>query len=291
MRISLPAFFGDLPVNINCLTDLLLEKLRIVRGLDLRGYRREILFRRIGARLEKLGIPAQDYPDYIDSTPGETDRLIDALQVNVSLFFRDPLCFEIIGQQMLPRIIGEKKTGSSREIRVWSAGCAGGEEAWSLAILIAEALRYETDQWFPAVFATDISHNALRTAAIGLYRRESFEHTRVGILDRYFTRENDLYEIRADIRKMVRFSRDDLTSDQRFAPAESIFGTFDLILCRNVLIYFSADLRSKVLRKLCMALARGAYLVLGSAESPVRDTEYGMSAVDRNSRIYRKKEV
>ncbi len=273
------------------LTEIMLKKLLILRGLDFSGYRKEILFRRMGARLENLGILPENYPDYFDRNPSETDRLIDALLVNVSFFFRDPLCFELIGQQILPRIIAEKKKRNSREIRVWSAGCAGGEEAWSLAILIAENLRYEPEQWFPFVFATDISKDTLKTAAIGRYRRESFERTRVGMLDRYFTLKNDWYEIRPDLRKMVRFSRDDLTSDQRFAPAESIFGTFDLILCRNVLIYFSTDLQNKVVRKLCMALDRGGYLVLGSAESPGWDTESGMKAVDRNSRIYRKEEA
>ncbi|MEZ4525894.1 MAG: protein-glutamate O-methyltransferase CheR [Desulfobacterales bacterium] len=270
------------------LTEMMLKKLLMLRGLDFSGYRRETLFRRIEARLEYLGIPPENYPQYFDQNPAETDRLIDVLVVNVSFFFRDPLCFELIGQQILPRIIGEKKKRNSREIRVWSAGCANGEEAWSLAIFIAEALRYETEIWFPFVFATDISKEALKTASIGSYRRESFAQTRLGILDRYFTRKNDGYEIRTELRRMVRFSRDDLTSDQRVAPAESIFGAFDLILCRNVLIYFSADLQNKVQRKLIMALNRGGYLVLGTAESPAWDTDSGMHTVDRNCRIFRK---
>ncbi len=121
--------------------------------------------------------------------------------------------------------------------------------------------------WRLHIFATDIDANALKTAAEGVYPRESFENTKLGILGEHFTAVGEGYRIRTFIRKMVWFSQDDLTSPHRFAPKHSIFGTFDLVFCRNVLIYFSLELQDRVLDKLFKSLDKGGYLILGESES------------------------
>jgi len=268
----------------------ILKELRRMRGLDLSGYRRNVIEKRIIARIAELNMSLSDYHAYLRTSPAECDRLIDALLINVSSFFRDPLCYEVLAWNILPRIIEKKRKNRNREIRVWSAGCATGEEPYSIAILVAEIMAHEEPDWTPYVFATDISRKALAAARDGLYFQENLENVKLGIVEKYFTRRDDRYGIRDSIRKMVSFSSDDLASETRFAPSDSVFGTFDLILCRNVLIYFSPDLQKKVFRKLCMALDNGGYLVLGRAESPGPDCPVSLNRIDGFNRIFQKKE-
>ena len=124
----------------------------------------------------------------------------------------------------------------------------------------------------------------------GVYERDCLINTKLGIIDKYFIAVKSTYQVSPALRKMVRFSLDNLISDKRFAPADSVFGTFDLILCRNVLIYFSRELQKKVFCKLYTALDRGGWLILGSADSPDQFTQSRLITVDSMNRIFRKKE-
>jgi chemotaxis methyl-accepting protein methylase len=258
------------------------------RGIDLSGYRRTMLERRLGARMAALGITDPDaYLDRLASDPTEHDRIIEAISINVTSFFRNPVVWEILAQSVLRPMIEEKQAARQREIRVWSAGCASGEEAYSVAIVLHEILRSDLSDWKLHIFATDLSEEALRTATLAVYPRERMENTRLGILDQYFTLSNGLYELRPFARRMVWFSRDDLTSS-RAAPAESVYGTFDLVLCRNVLIYFARAQQERVLEKLTRSIAKGGYLVLGESEVLDGNNRHGLRVVDRRNRIYQK---
>jgi chemotaxis protein methyltransferase CheR len=268
--------------------DEVLAELTAARGIDLSGYRRSMLERRLASRLAVLRIT--DPPEYLErlrASPDEHDRLIETISINVTSFFRNPVVWEILAQSVIKSILEEKLTARSREIRIWSAGCASGEEPYSVAIVLHEILRGELASWKIHIFATDLSEEALRTATQGAYARERMENTRLGVLDQYFTQEDGLYKVRPFVRRMVWFSRDDLTSP-RAAPAESIYGTFDLVLCRNVLIYFARPLQHRVFEKLTRATTRGGYLVLGESEVLDKDNPYGMKVIDRRNRIYQK---
>ncbi len=269
--------------------DAVLAELRESRGVDLGGYRRSMLQRRLAARMAQTRCddPAA-YLARLRADPAEGDGLIDAIAINVSSFFRNPIVWEILAQTVLPEILQRKRQAGNNEIRVWSAGCAAGEEAFSAAILIHRALKDELADWRPYFFATDLDTNALNAAAEGVYPRERFENTKLGVLDDYFTACNGGYRIRPEIREMVWFSQDDLTSPHRFAPKESIFGDFDLVLCRNVLIYFSLELQQRVLDKLTKSLDNGSYLVLGESESLVGIDSSRFIEVDGKNRIYMK---
>ena len=182
-----------------------------------------------------------------------------------------------------------KRQDGSHEIRIWSAGCAGGEEAYSVAILLQQALAADEDDWSPLIFATDIDPAALEQAATGLYPRTQLQETRLGVVDEFFTPEDGGYRIRPFIQRMVRFSCDDLAAPHTFAPAESIFGGFDLVLCRNVLIYFSAALHDAVLAKLHRCLGTRGYLVLGEAEALGVGMGSRFDGLDARNRIYQKR--
>ena len=269
--------------------EAVLEELQRARGLDLNDYRRTTLERRLAVRMARLRLnDPGEYLERLRSDPSECDRLIESIAIKVSSFFRDPLIFELLAHRVLPRIMEPHRQEHARQIRVWSAGCAAGEEAYSVAILLAQALEDEDFPWFPYVCATDISPEALAAAQTGSYRRESFATTTLGVLERYFRPTAAGFEVIPEIRRMVHFSRYDLTSRYSLAPADSVFGSFDLVLCRNVLIYFSLDLQNRVLDKLYGALNPGGYLVLGMSESLSPEMEPRLTAMDRPHRIFQK---
>jgi len=268
----------------------ILDKLKQERGIDFSGYRANTLKRRISFRLAKLGI--EDYSRYLEileNDPAECDTLIDTIAINVSSFFRDPMVCEVLAQTILPQIIEMKNRKGSKEIRIWSAGCASGEEPYSLAILAAEALKKETSQWNVHVFGTDIDKESLRQAEKASYSRESLLNTKLGLLDEYFHFQKNRYLVKPEIQKMVRFSNDDLTSTTTFAPKESVFGEFDIILCRNVLIYFNAELQNRVMHKFVRSLNSAGYLILGDAERLDVEISSRFQVVDSRNKIYKKR--
>jgi chemotaxis protein methyltransferase CheR len=260
-----------------------------VTGTDLADYRRPVLERRLAARMRMLNLDKLEvYLLLLESDPAECTRFIDVLGINVSSFFRDPLVFEILRDRVLPEILERKQGNSSDEIRIWSAGCAAGEEAYSVAILLHMVMKDEAANWIPRIFATDLDSQALESAHAAVYPRESFKTTKLGILDEYFIPNGTGFELRPFIRKMVRFSHHDLTSRKTTTPPESVFGSFDLTLCRNVLIYFSQTTQSRVLDSLSGSVTSGGYLILGASESLSRNTGAKLESVDERRRIFRR---
>jgi chemotaxis protein methyltransferase CheR len=269
--------------------EAVVKELRRVRGLDLNDYRRSTLERRLVARMANLRLKDPgEYLQRLRSDPSECDRLIEAILIKVSSFFRDPLVFELLAHRVLPLIMERHRLKHTRQIRVWSAGCSSGEEAYSVAILLAQALEEEDSYRLPYICATDVSAEALAAAQTGRYRRESLGATQLGVLESFFRPTADGFEVIPEVRRMVHFSRDDLTSRHSFAPADSVFGSFDLVLCRNVFIYFSLDLQKRVLDKLFGALNPGGFLVLGMSESLPSETAPRLSAFDQPHRIFQK---
>lgn len=269
--------------------DQIINEIKTNNGLDLSDYKYESLERRIKARISKLHFKSPDaYLDFLKSHPEEFDGLINTISIDVSSFFRNPIVFEIINQDVIPEIIKRKEINKNREIRIWSAGCGRGEEAYSIAILINMNIKNESHKWLVNIFGTDINKNALLAAKHGIYPEESFETMKLGILDKFFTPNKLGYEINSSIKDMVHFSSYDLTSKNTISPPDSVFGTFDIILCRNVLIYFSQKLQEKVLNQLCNSLAKNGYLILGESESIINGLKNNFSILDNKNRIYKK---
>lgn len=268
---------------------LLLETIRLQSGIDFSHYRRSMLTRRISARMATLGHKdiRQYHRSLIDNRT-ECDLLVDAIAINVSSFFRDKIVYGLLEKEILPELIERKQSSKTLAIRAWSAGCASGEEPYSLAILLQERLKRRIDPWELFLFGTDIDQKSLQRAATALYPRERLEQTPLGIVDRYFAAEGDEFRLNDTTRAMIHFSHNDLTSAQTAAPGASIFGDFDLVFCRNLLIYFDLDLQALVLKKLIQTLAPGGYLILGEAETPHALPDNGLKVIDRRHRIYQK---
>lgn len=237
----------------------LLEGLKLARGCDLTGYKRATLARRIRRRMAAVGI--EDFAAYarhVDRTPDEHSELIDTILINVTSFFRDPESWAYLREHVLPKIVADA-TASSRPIRVWSAGCASGEEAYTLAMMLAESMGPDDYYRRVKIYATDWDNDALVRARQARYSSEQLEPVPAALRRRYFTEVDNHATLDGMLRRSVIFGRHDLAADPPISR-------LDLLLCRNTLMYFTLPTQARVLGKLHFALTERGYLFLGRAE-------------------------
>lgn len=238
-----------------------LEELRQRHGLDFTQYKPATILRRLQRRILATGSKTLDsYRAYLANHPQEAQMLTNSLLIKVTEFFRDPDLFRALQEVVVPELIAYARS-HEQTIRCWSAGCATGEEAYSLAILLAEALGEELDAFHVRLFATDADPDAVAFARQGSYPERALAKLPEDLVARYFTHEQDRFVVAKRLRTMTVFGQHDLT--QR-AP----FPRMDLVLCRNVLIYFASELQQRTLRLFTYALRDGGTLVLGKSESP-----------------------
>lgn len=267
----------------------ILDLLHKVRGYDFTGCSMPMLNRRIEKRIFATKTDSfNSYLKFLQITPEEFDALVDVLTINVSKFFRNPIYFEYLFKIIIPLIVSKKLKNNDSYIRIWSAGCAAGEEPYSIAINIYEYLEKEIEKFNISIFATDIDENSLAIARKGKYNFDSIEEVKTGILKKYFTCTKDGYIINSKIKEMIDFSFFDLLDKKKSVPPESIFGGFDIVLCRNVLIYFNTDYHKIIFGKIAKALNPGGYLILGEAEVISEEFTNIFKRVSRCCKIYRK---
>lgn len=246
-----------------------------------------MLERRVKQRLRVAGCEdVTGYCTFLLNNPGEVDNLLDAITINVSRFFRDSLTFELIADQILPALARKKMHRNETSLRIWSAGCARGEEPYSMAILVKELRNKEGWPEHVHFFATDIDSKALGAAGKAHYTSESLKNVKFRLLTKYFSRHGELFALDPEIREMVTFSHYDLLDKAHGVPPESVFGDFDLVLCRNVLIYFNLHYQAKIFERLYHALNPNGFLVLGMAESLPENFRYRFQRMFAFSPIY-----
>jgi len=263
--------------------DTLLEKVCLEGGYDFREYKRSTISRRLDRRLHAVGAGSLEaYARYLDGCPDEYRRLAEDLTIKVSGFFRSPYCFQQVRDLVLPPLLSARAAAGGRAVRFWSAACACGEEAYSLAIMLAP-LRARYPDFSFAVIATDISQEALRLARRGEYPAPALSALPAAAVGDYFTPCPGGYRVSPEISGMVQFHRFDLT---RREPI-SLWGV-DCIFCCNVLIYMQRRLQERLLANLWHCLAADGYLVLGEAETPSRNLLSRLECLDSRARIYRK---
>lgn len=271
--------------KIKQITSLLNER----RGFDFSGYRISMLERRIQKRVFSTHSKnIEDYLSHLTHHPDEFDNLIDVFTINVSSFFRNSLAFEYITQKIVPNLFSAKTKANEDSIRIWSAGCSFGEEPYSMAIIINELLEKEAVSIQSTIFATDIDKKALLRADEGTYGINSISEVKYGLLNKYFKKEGDKYKIDPEIKKKVQFSFYDMLNKNHLVPPDSIYGGFDIVLCRNVLIYFEPGYQKKIFNKLYKSLNQNAYLILGEAEVPVEGFKHKFKRENKCCKIYRK---
>lgn len=241
---------------------LLKRRIHLDRGLDCEQYKENYLKRRIAVRLRATG--ALDYLAYmriLKNSPDEYTKLLNELTVNVTQFFRDKDVYMRIRDEVVPALLESKERVGSRTVRIWSAGCASGEEPYSVAILVDHLGLYDSG-WNLRVVGSDIDENSLEVARKAQYQEvEVLEGMR---LDDYFeVTEADrgkLYKLKDEIRRKVRIEKLNILEEHQKRH-------FDMILCRNVLIYFGRDVQQRIIGNLSRDMLRDGYLILGKSET------------------------
>ena len=259
--------------------ETLLDYLKSNRGFDFTGYKRTTLERRIAKRMAEVGVGEfLDYIDFLEVHPDEFDGLFNTILINVTAFFRDESAWDHLREQIVPRLLDAREEDAT--LRVWSAGCASGEEPYTLAIVLAEALGAERFLKTVKIYATDADDEALDQARQGVYDAKQVETVPEELRERYFDKVDQRYAFRRDLRRNVIFGRNDVVQD---APISRI----DLLLCRNTLMYFNAETQAKILGRFHFALNPGGFLFLGRAEMLIAHTDRFLP-VDPRHRVFTK---
>lgn len=267
----------------------ILAEILIREGLDFTRSNLGLIERRINIRIAETKTGNfQDYCKLLYDNPDEWGRLAKLLTINYSCFFRDVLMFDYLDKFILPEIRRNKSRDKKNPFRIWSAGCSAGEEPYSLAILVSELSKREKLKIDLKFFATDIDKEALKSAVKGSYNLDRVENVQFGILEKYFTKKSGQFYISPDIKKTVIFSFFDLLSKNSYAPPDSIFGDFDIVICRNVLIYFDREYQMKIFNKLYKSLKQNGILILGEAEEPSDGCKSKFKRINSCCKIYRK---
>ena len=256
--------------------------LRAQTGHDFSHYKPRTIHRRIARRMAVHQIERIDvYVEYLQQNPAEVESLFNDLLVGVTSFFRDSSAFQVLEDQVIPRLFENKAPDAV--IRVWTAGCSTGEEAYSIAILLVERMEAIKKRYGVQVFATDIDNRAIATARQGLYPAGIAADLSPERLARFFVAESDgaHYRIHKSIRDLVVFSKQDVTKDPPFSK-------LDLLTCRNLLIYTDADLQRKLIPLFHYALKPEGWLFLGTSEG-VGDFTDLFVAVDRAAKVFQRK--
>lgn len=257
----------------------LLRYVRDARGFDFTGYKRASLMRRVRHRMDQAGYTTfEDYLDALQANADEFAALFNTILINVSGFFRDPETWDHVRDDILPTLLSERTP--AEPIRVWSAGCASGQEAYTLAILLAEAMGFEEFRQRVKIYATDVDEEALAEARAASYEAKAIEGVPRELLDKYFDVVNGRYVFRKDLRRAVIFGRNDLVRD---APISRV----DLLVCRNTMMYLNAETQRSVLNRLHFALSPRGVLLLGHAEMLLSHTDR-FAPINLKHRTFRK---
>jgi two-component system, chemotaxis family, CheB/CheR fusion protein len=259
--------------------DDLLEFVKRTRGFDFTGYKRPSLERRLRKRMDEVGSESYtDYLDYLEVHQDEFAHLFNTILINVTAFFRDPPMWDHLRDEVVPALLAGRPDDAP--VRAWVAGCASGEEAYSLAMVLASVMGESAYRDRAKIYATDVDEEALATARGAIYTPKQVEEVPRELLDRFFERSDTRYAFRPDLRRSVIFGRNDLVQD---APISRV----DVLLCRNTLMYFNAEAQARILNRFNFALHEHGVLVLGKSEMLITHPDL-FTPVDLKRRVFRK---
>ena len=245
--------------------DRIASVMKELLGKDISMYDPTFLLKVIEARCLACSLSGTAmYCELLKEDSNEADVFYHSLHITYSRFFREPLTYALLEQIVLPEICSRKPAGS--EVRIWSAGCAGGQEAYSMAMLLLDlALDTGREVRF-RIFATDIDEKMLAAGKAGQYSSDSVAQIQAGRLARYFTKHGTSYRALPILQQNINFSIYDLLDESSAHPPESIYGDFDLVMCSNLLIYYTIPYQHTILNKLFNSLSASGYLVTGETE-------------------------
>lgn len=284
----------------------ILTELSQQSGVDFTLYRSGTITRRMARRMIATSCASyQAYYHFLEAHPLEYEELLRDLTIKVSRFFRNYALFEALTQEIFPSLIAHKERNRDTSLRIWCAGCAWGQEVYSVTICLLEYLREAgkaLEGYALSIFGTDIDEEALSVAARGVYDPQALRETPEAIQKNYFlctrqtsprlpgkvSREAIVYQVIDPVRHLVTFTRHDVTSETRKSPPAGIVANYDVIVCRNLLIYFTRPLQRRAFSNLIDSLNPGGFLILGKSESVPEEFATSLAPVNASRRIYRK---
>jgi len=234
-------------------------------GIFFAENKKYIIENRLTKRMTELGV--KTYKDYFylmkyDTTQKEFNTLMNLITTNETSFFRNPPQLKAFSEEVLPLIMDGKNKAKNKKLRIWSAGCSTGEEPYTIGIILRESIR-DISSWQIEILANDISEQVLYAARRGIYNDVTLRSTDRFIVEKYFTREPEGHRISDDIKRFVKFSHMNLTDYKKM----SMFRDVDVVFCRNVMIYFSEEVKKNIVRQFYHSLKPGGYLFIGHSES------------------------
>ena len=268
------------PLETNPCFEALLQYLKQTHNFDYTGYKRPSLMRRVQYRMNMLPIEGyRNYTNYLQENPQEFRHLFNTIEINLTAFFRNASAWDYIAANVIPQVIASKS--SDEPIRVWSAGCATGEEVYTLAILLSEALGVEQFRSRVQIFGTDLDFDAISQARQGSYPTSAVSAIPDYILKKYFEQIDGNYVFRKDLRRRIIFTQHNLIED---APMSKI----DLLTCRNTLIYLNRETQIRVLARFHFGLKDNSFLFLGHTEVVQSEIASLFRGVNYEHRVFSK---
>ena len=249
--------------NYSIITDLILQ----IYVIDISKYDPSFLDKSIQKRITDTSCDSiAAYNTYLEQSNVERDIFMHSLQVNYSLFFRNNFTFTILENIILPSIIRQKKLSKQKEIRIWSAACASGQETYSLAILMNELLMDNKDGIGYRIFASDYSKNNINEAVLGRYSDKNLAQVSISRANQWFVIQGNKYVVKDELKTHIDFSVFDLLNEELSCPANSIFCDFDIVICSNLLFYYQPFYQKKIIQKALHSLNPKGYFITGETE-------------------------
>jgi chemotaxis protein methyltransferase CheR len=261
--------------------DMIRSTLKSVKGFNLDIYKDKCIRRRIAIRIRATHCrTAEEYGELLRQNQAEPDLLLKVLTIHVSQFFRNPPTFEKMRTEIIPCLLKSRATKEGAGLTFWSVGCASGEEPYSIALILREFFPREAAKERVTILATDVDANILEVARRGLYGEERLIEVPDSIRQRWFRKEEGSYRLLPEIKEMANFRKSDLFDRDSFPEC-------DLILCRNVLIYFERGEQEKILNGFADVLNNGGMLILGKSETLFGAIRARFQTICPVERIYR----
>ena len=250
----------------NTITELILQ----TQGIDLSKYEHAFLDKSVKKRMSDTFCESEAaYFSYLEQSHMESEIFLNSLQISYTEFFRNTLTFSVLEKIIIPSLVMKSRNSNRNEIRIWSAACAGGQETYSLAMLLNEFSNGHGEKINFRIFATDQSETQMQEAELGVYHESSLNQVNLKRTKQWFTKKGDLYTVKPELKENIDFSVFDLLSEQFSCPPTSIFGDFDLIVCANLLFYYNPEYQKKIIKKTRNCLSTNGYMITGETEREI----------------------
>ena len=240
------------------------------QGIDLSKFEDSFLKKSVLKRMDETFCKTEViYYTYLEQNQFESELFLNSLQISYTEFFRNSLTFSVLEKIIIPSIVLKKASSNRNEIRIWSAACAGGQETYSLAMLLKEFSNGHGEKINFRIFATDQSETQIQEAQLGQYSELALNCLTMKRVNQWFTKQGETYFIKPEIKENIDFSVFDLFDDNYSSPPTSIFGDFDLIICANLLFYYKPEYQKQIIRKTTNCLSKYGYLITGETERDI----------------------